>query len=71
MAIVQGADYENVEELMEKLGDINRKNRANGEVVIAAGMARFSSHDKRVSAVFDRADGRMYENKKMLKGIKD
>ena len=42
-----------------------------GKVVIAAGMARFSSNDRRVATVFERADARMYENKKMLKGIKD
>ena len=69
--IAQGLDYENIEELMQKMNDINKENKEKGKVVIAVGMARFSSNDRRVATVFERADSRMYENKKMLKGIKD
>ncbi len=69
--IVQGLDYDNIEALMSQVHDINVKNNEEGKVVIAAGMARFSSNDRRVATVFERADARMYENKKMLKGIKD
>ena len=56
---------------MQKMNDINKENKEKGKVVIAVGMARFSSNDRRVATVFERADSRMYENKKMLKGIKD
>ncbi len=69
--IVQGRDYDNIESLMQQVNDINIKNKEMGKVVIAAGMARFSNSDRRVATVFERADARMYENKKMLKGIKD
>ncbi|MCR5557087.1 MAG: EAL domain-containing protein [Butyrivibrio sp.] len=71
VAIVQGTDYDNIAELMQRLSDINRRNKEKGDVVIAAGMAFYKNRDKRVATVFERADARMYENKKMLKGIKD
>ena len=47
---------------------INVTNRENGRVVIACGMSKFNS-DQSVEEVFKRADARMYENKKKLKGL--
>ncbi len=65
--IAQGKDYENINELMEKLAESNRKTAQTTEdVVLACGVAVFNN-DKRVSAVFERADIKMYENKKKLK----
>ncbi len=64
--IAQGKDYDNIDELMEKIHESNRKNKGTGNAVIACGMARFET-DKNVSLVFERADVKMYENKKGLK----
>lgn len=66
--ISQGVDYENIDSLVEKLVAINVTNREDGRVVIACGMSKFNS-DQSVEEVFKRADARMYENKKKLKGL--
>ena len=66
--ISQGADYENIDSLVEKVAEINAANRAAGKVVIACGMSKFNS-DQNVAEVFKRADAHMYENKKKLKGL--
>ena len=70
VAVVQGEDYEHIETLMQEIADINRKNKEKNDVVIAAGFGRYNN-DRSVASVFERADSRMYENKKLLKGIKD
>ncbi len=70
VAVLQGDDYNNLEALMQEIDIVNRKNKETNDVVIAAGFGRFNK-DRSVTAVFDRADARMYENKKRLKGIKD
>lgn len=67
VVIAQGDDYEEIDALMEKIESFNVKNGKTGDVVIAAGMSRFKK-DKNVSEVFERADERMYINKKKLKG---
>ena len=69
VAVVQGEDYENLEVLMQELSLTNRKNKKNNEVVIAVGFAQYN-HDRSVAAVFERADSKMYENKKLLKSTK-
>ena len=66
--ISQGADYENIDSLVEIIAEINATNAAEGGVVIACGMAKFNN-DKNVAEVFQRADANMYENKKKLKGL--
>ena len=53
-------------ELMNRIRESNARNESSGGAVIACGMARYQG-DRSVSAVFDRADERMYENKKDLK----
>lgn len=64
--IAQGKDYEEIDALMAQLAERNESHRASGKVVVAGGMARYENNTS-VSAVFEKADGRMYENKKMLK----
>ncbi|SFQ16962.1 diguanylate cyclase (GGDEF) domain-containing protein [Lachnospiraceae bacterium XBB1006] len=64
--VAQGKDYQQIDALMEQIAEINRQHKERGEVVVAAGMARFHN-DKRVAEVFDRADEIMYRNKKELK----
>jgi GGDEF domain-containing protein len=44
------------------------ENKAGGGVVLSAGMAEFGPEDRSVHDVFSRADERMYERKKILKG---
>lgn len=66
VVVVDGEDYENLDEIMEKIEKINRKNKVGGKVVIAAGASRYR-RDKRVSTVFERADKNMYKNKADLK----
>ncbi len=68
VAIVQEEDYRNIESLMKRMENINMKNLKDGDVVIAAGMARYHK-DKNVAAVFSRADTEMYNNKLYLKGL--
>ncbi len=64
--VVDGEDYDNLDEIMEKIEKINRKNKTNGKVVLAAGASRYK-RDGKVSAVFERADKNMYKNKAELK----
>ncbi|ETP73274.1 diguanylate cyclase (GGDEF) domain-containing protein [Lachnospiraceae bacterium JC7] len=64
--IAQGKSYEEIDSLMKQIEDRNEENLKNGGVIVAAGFARFNN-DKNVAAVFERADTRMYENKKYLK----
>ena len=64
--IAQDRDYDNIDELLEKIHESNRQNIGTENAVIACGMARFET-EKNVSAVFERADVKMYENKKKLK----
>ena len=66
--IAQGSDYSHIE---ERLWDVNVHNtdaQKDGSVIIACGMARFEDGDDCVATVFDRADRRMYEDKRLLKG---
>lgn len=64
--IAQGEDYKRVDALIAQLEENNRQNAAQNDVVVACGMSRFRN-DPSVSAVFDRADANMYENKKKMK----
>ncbi len=64
--ISQGHDYEHMDELMDRMRRSNARNEASGGTVIACGMARYD-RDSSVAAVFERADRKMYEDKKTLK----
>ncbi|MCR4763842.1 MAG: amino acid permease [Lachnospiraceae bacterium] len=69
-AVVQGDDYEAIEELIGKMEDHNRAALQNGGIVIACGMARYQG-DICVATVYERADQSMYENKSNLKARRD
>ncbi|MER2152198.1 MAG: diguanylate cyclase, partial [Candidatus Limivicinus sp.] len=66
VAVVQGADYECIGELMGKMKDHNTKAARTGGIVIACGMAKYEG-SLSVAPVFDRADQNMYRNKRDLK----
>ena len=67
--MIQGPDYECIEELMGKMKDHNTKALQKGGIVIACGMSKYDG-DAGVAYVFDRADDKMYENKNELKSRK-
>ena len=68
VVFITGRDYEAREQLLGRLLCQSRENRKNGEVVVAAGLSDYvPGSDETVHAVFERADARMYENKKKLK----
>ncbi len=71
VAFLGSSDFYERNELLEKLQRQVEKNLSNGEgPVVAAGMAVFDKDtDKRFSDVFERADGRMYEEKTRLKEL--
>ena len=65
--ILQGADYDNRYELVDLLRAKMRKNRRNGNVIMACGISEYTEGDLNVSAVFERADENMYADKHELK----
>jgi len=67
VAVSFAEDYENIEELLQSLAEHNAKAKAEGGIVIACGMSKYNN-DELVETVFSRADKKMYENKKLLKG---
>ena len=64
--IVQGSDYDRLEELLEIIRKHNTEAVRTGGIVIACGMAKFDN-DKCVASVLERADHKMYEDKNRLK----
>ena len=72
VVILTGDDFENREKLLELL---KNESAANGRLrtgpVIACGMAKYNPGvDRGFQEVYNRADGRMYANKKELKSEK-
>ena len=67
VAVSFGEDYKNIEELLNSLAEHNAKAKKDGGIVIACGMSKYNN-DELVETVFSRADKKMYENKKKLKG---
>ena len=65
--VAQGEDLKNLDLLVNEVAKVNEKNLASGEVVVACGAVKYNG-ERSVSAVFERADSLMYENKKELKG---
>ena len=66
--ILLGADYFDREKIFSKFKKAVSHNRKEGEVVVAAGYDDFIfASDKCVADAFERADEKMYENKKKLK----
>ncbi|MBR1924425.1 MAG: diguanylate cyclase [Ruminobacter sp.] len=66
VAIIQGDNFEMLDDMIRKLEDHNTKASITGGVVIAGGMAKFEN-DSCVASIFDRADRNMYLNKVKLK----
>lgn len=66
VVIVQGDNFEMLDDMIRKLDDHNTKASITGGVVIAGGMAKFEN-DSCVASIFDRADRNMYLNKARLK----
>jgi diguanylate cyclase (GGDEF)-like protein len=64
--LAQGSDYVHLSQLLGTVSDHNAAAAHSGGIVIACGMARYEN-DESVSAVFERADRAMYENKAQLK----
>ena len=62
----QGDDYARLDELIQFMNDHNEEAIQNGDIVIALGMAHYEQ-DAKVAQVYERADQRMYENKRQLK----
>ena len=70
VALLRGQDYERRQDLLEEMARRNEENMAQGGPVIAAGYSEFvRGADVCLADLFQRADGRMYENKNRLKEI--
>lgn len=66
--ILEGKDFDNRFELLKKLNETNKKNKAAGEVVIAIGISDYNKDtDYVLQDVFTRADFLMFQNKDELK----
>ena len=67
--LLQGVDFENREELLNRFRiQVSSYMESGDGVVIASGMSEYKKgSDKKVSEIFDRADFLMYDNKKELK----
>ena len=67
-AVLEGGDYRNRQELMDRYDQQMEENRRSGEVIAAGGLATFrAGRDENFDQVFERADQRMYERKRALK----
>ena len=69
--LIQGRDYSNIEAQMAAFEARNAESAARGDITIAAGMARYAEGDRSVAAVFERADAHMYQNKRILGGVRE
>ena len=69
VVIIEGKDYENRKELLERLNAISEENNhVEGETVIAAGLATFDKNEhNEFMSVFRDADQNMYSRKMKLK----
>ena len=71
--VLQGGDYQAREELLGKLRIKSIENKIRGDFsrpVLATGISIFRPEtDRKVSDVFERADARMYKDKKDLKAM--
>ncbi|MCR5324323.1 MAG: GGDEF domain-containing protein [Lachnospiraceae bacterium] len=66
IVLVQGDDYEVVDDLVQSIADHNAEAKENGGIVIACGMSKYEDEDN-MSIVFEHADHDMYDNKNALK----
>ncbi|WP_026525490.1 sensor domain-containing diguanylate cyclase [Butyrivibrio sp. MB2005] len=69
VAISDNDDYEHIDELIDIFEERNFNSQQSGDIVIACGMEKFDKgNDENVVSVFNRADDKMYAQKKKLKG---
>ena len=69
MAILEGSDYDNREELETAFNETVDRHKEQGLVVVSAGFADFDPEsDATFKEVFQRADLLMYERQRFLKG---
>ena len=70
VAVLQGDDYDARERLVAELDAQSVENIGSDAVVVAVGMSDYvPDEDRDVSAVFNRADERMYRRKQELKAL--
>lgn len=69
VAILEGADYENCDELLTAFEAQMDANLAQGKIAVASGCAHFDpSTDRSAHTVLERADEKMYQRKNQMKG---
>lgn len=64
--LAQGDDLSRLNDLIDQMNAHNEDAIENGGIVIALGTSSYD-HDEKVASVYERADLKMYENKKHLK----
>lgn len=70
VAVLTGRDYEDREAIMRALHDRSVVNIGKGKVVVSGGLAEYApGQTPNCHAVFEAADARMYEEKKLLKSL--
>lgn len=70
VVIMSGRDYVIRKELLLTLHDRSVANIGSGGVVVSGGISEFDpKEDKSYHEVFERADGLMYDEKQLLKGL--
>jgi len=70
VVMITGRDWDRRLEIVQQLHDISAANIGSGKVVVSGGISDFDAgKDKAVNEVFQRADKRMYEEKKLLKSM--
>ena len=68
VVILSGDDHERREEILQSLHRCSADHIQSEEAVVSAGMADYIPGDSdSLRTVFEKADARMYENKKVLK----
>ena len=68
VAVLRGDDYINRNEITEKFNKAVEENQKEGKVVVSIGVAEYEpGNDNSCKRIFDRADSKMYERKKILK----
>lgn len=67
-AILEGEDYQNRKSLLADFERQAEVNQRNGSAVVASGLSAFRpGEDNNFRKVFERADARMYDRKRLLK----
>ena len=69
-AILEGEDYSNQDELLERFEKQTLESLKRDRIVVAFGCSSFiPRQDKSIQTVFERADAMMYQEKSLLKSI--